>query len=43
MTARPAGPVPGPDTRSYEVIHLGGQDPGEDQDGTADCRQMLPT
>ena len=25
MTAQPTGPVPGPDTGSYEVIHLGGQ------------------
>ena len=24
MTAQPAGPGPGPDTGSYEVIHLGG-------------------
>ena len=25
MTAPPADPAPGPDTGSYEVIHLGGQ------------------
>jgi hypothetical protein len=25
MTARPADPMPGPDTGPYEVIHLGGQ------------------
>ena len=25
MTAQPIEPVPGPDTGSYEVIHLGGQ------------------
>jgi hypothetical protein len=25
MTAQPVDPVPGPDTGSYEVIHLGGQ------------------
>lgn len=25
MTAQPADPAPGPDTGSYEVIHLGGQ------------------
>jgi hypothetical protein len=25
MTAQPAGSAPGPDTGSYEVIHLGGQ------------------
>lgn len=25
MTAQPAGPASGPDTGSYEVIHLGGQ------------------
>ena len=24
MTAQPTGPAPGPDTGSYEVIHLGG-------------------
>ena len=24
MTAQPAGPAHGPDTGSYEVIHLGG-------------------
>jgi hypothetical protein len=24
MTAQPSGPAPGPDTGSYEVIHLGG-------------------
>lgn len=24
MTAQPTGPSPGPDTGSYEVIHLGG-------------------
>jgi hypothetical protein len=25
VTAQPADPAPGPDTGSYEVIHLGGQ------------------
>jgi hypothetical protein len=25
MTAQPTDPLPGPDTGSYEVIHLGGQ------------------